>query len=84
MRQQQLAKHPVNQESPATEQETFEFEQKPITNVNNFTDAEESESKQKAKIRNAEKRERAEEKKAEKRKLRSEENKVKEVKCGID
>ena len=84
MRQQQLAKNPVNQESPPTEQETFEFEQKPIKNVNNFTDAEESESKQKAKIRNAEKRERAEEKKAEKRKLRSEENKVKEVKCGID
>ena len=76
---QQLAKTPSNYKHLAVDRkETFEFEQKPIKNFNEFGDAEEAELKKKAEIQYAEKRERAEEKRAEKRKLKLEENKIKE------
>ena len=79
VRQQQLAKTPSNYEHLAVDwKETFEFEQKPIKNFNEFSDAEEAELKKKAEIQSAKKRERAEEKRAEKRKLKLEENKVEE------
>ena len=62
VRQQQLAKTPSNYEHLAVDwKETFEFEQKPIKNFNEFSDAEEAELKKKAEIQSAKKRERAEE-----------------------
>ena len=41
IKQQHLAKTPLNYENSATK-ETFEFEQKPIKNFNKFNDAEEA------------------------------------------
>ena len=41
IKQQHLAKTPLNYENSATK-ETFEFEQKPIQNFNKFNDAEEA------------------------------------------
>ena len=41
IKQQHLAKTPLNYENSATK-ETFEFEQKPIKNFNKFSDAEEA------------------------------------------
>ena len=59
IRQQQLAKTPSNYKHLAVDRkETFEFEQKPIKNFNEFSDAEEAELKKKeAEIQYAEKRE---------------------------
>ena len=46
VRQQQLAKTPSNYEYLAVDRkETFEFEQKPIKNFNEFSNAEEAELK---------------------------------------
>ena len=72
MRQQSLAKHPVNYETE--HKETCKFEQKPVKNFDEFSDSEEQEIKQ----RLAERREKAEEMKAKKRKQKSKENKAKE------
>ena len=48
VRQQQLAKAPSNYENLAVDQkETFEFEQKPIKNFNEFSNAEEAKLKKK-------------------------------------
>ena len=77
MRQQLLAKNPVNYE---TEQhkETCKFEQKPIKDFDEFSDSEGQEVKQRAEKRLAEQREKAEDLKEKRRKINSEENKVKE------
>ena len=76
MRQQSLAKHPVNYETEP--KETYKFEQKPVKNFDEFSDSEEQEIKQRAEKWLAERREKAEEMKAKKRKQKSEENKAKE------
>ena len=48
IKQDQLAKNPSNYASSAIDhKETFEFEQKPIKNFNEFSDAEEAELKKK-------------------------------------
>ena len=79
IKQDQLAKNPSNYASSAIDQkEIFEFEQKPIKNFNEFSDAEEAELKKKAEIRSAEKKECAEKKRIEKRKLKLAEDKLKE------
>ena len=58
IKQDQLAKNPSNYASSAIDhKETFEFEQKPIKNFNEFSDAEEAELKKKNEIRSAEKKE---------------------------
>ena len=79
IKQDQLEKNPSNYASSAIDhKETFEFEQKPITNFNEFSDAEEAELKKKNEIRSAEKKEYAEKKKRfEKRKLKLAEDKLK-------
>ena len=46
MRQQSLAKHPVNYETE--HKETCKFEQKPVKNFDEFSDSEEQEIKQRA------------------------------------
>ena len=46
MRQQSLAKHPVNYETEP--KETYKFEQKPVKNFDEFSDSEEQEIKQRA------------------------------------
>ena len=76
MRQQMIAKNPANYKNE--HKETCEFEQKPITNFNEFNDIEEQELKQKAEKCKAAKRERAEEAKVNKQKLKEEENKIRE------
>ena len=51
IKQDQLAKNPSNYASSAIDhKETFEFEQKPIKNFNEFSDAEEAELKKKTKF----------------------------------
>ena len=64
MRQQMTAKNPANYENKL--KETCKFEQKLITNFNEFNDIEEQEFKQKAEKRKAAKREWAEEAKVKK------------------
>ena len=76
MRQQSLAKHPVNYETE--HKETCKFEQKPVKNFDEFSDSEEQEIKQCAEKCLGERREKAEEMKAKKRKQKPEENKAKE------
>ena len=76
LRQQQLAKQPVNYETER--QEVFEFEQKPIKNFNEFSDGEEEEYKQQAEKRKLIKREQKKAAKAKKLKIKQEEDKAKE------
>ena len=66
MRQQSIAKNPVNYEQQ--QNETCEFEQKPIKSFNQFSDSEEQEVKERAEKRLAERREKAEDLKAKRRK----------------
>ena len=66
MRQQSIAKTPVNYEQQ--QNETCEFEQKPIKSFNQFSDSEEQEVKERAEKRLAERREKAEDLKAKRRK----------------
>ena len=75
LRQQQIAKNPVNYKKE--QQETSEFEQKPIKNFHQFSDSEEREVKERRKKRLAERREKAEELKAKKQKIKTKENKIK-------
>ena len=75
MRQQSLAKNSANYKQ---QNETCEFEQKPIKNFDQFSNSEEQEVKERAEKRLAERREKAEDLKAKRRKQKSEENKVKE------
>ena len=78
MRQQSLAKNPVNYETEQQQNETCQFDQKPIKNFDEFSDSEEQEIKQQAEKQLAERHEKAEDLKAKKREQKSEENKVKE------
>ena len=78
VRQQQLAKQPANYEQQP-HKESFQFEQKPLKNFNEFSDSEENEIEQHAQKRLAERREKAEVEKEKKHKIKSEENKLKEV-----
>ena len=57
IRQQSAAKNPANYEL----QNQQDFEQKPITNFDQFTDTEENEIKERAEKRNAERRKKSEE-----------------------
>ena len=75
MRQHSLAKNSANYKQ---QNETCEFEQKPIKNFDQFSNSEEQEVKERAEKRLAERREKAEDLKAKRRKQKSEENKVKE------
>ena len=75
MRQHSLAKNSANYKQ---QNETCEFEQKPIKNFDQFSNNEEQEVKEWAEKRLAERREKAEDLKAKRRKQKSEENKVKE------
>ena len=59
VRQQQLARQPANYEQQL-HKESFEFEQKPLKNFNEFSDSEENKIKQHAQKRLAERREKAE------------------------
>ena len=59
IRQQTLVKNPVKYKNE--HKETCELEQKPIKNVDEFSDSEEQEIKQHAEKRNAARREKAEE-----------------------
>ena len=76
MRQQSLAKQPVNYQTE--QQEKCEFEQKPIKNFNEFSDGDEEELKKRAEKQNAVRRKQKEELKAKKLKIKKEENKAKE------
>ena len=79
VRQQQLAKTPSNYEHLAVDwKETFEFEQKPIKNFNEFSDAEEAELKKKSRNSICQEEGTSRRKRAEKRKLKLEENKIEE------
>ena len=78
VRQQSLAKNPVNYETEQQQNETCQFDQKPIKNFDEFSDSEEQEIKQQAEKQLAERHEKAEDLKAKKREQKSEENKVKE------
>ena len=78
LRQQQLAKQPINYETE--HQEVNEFKQKLIKNFNEFSDGEEEELKQQAEKRKAIKREQKESAIAKKLKIKQEENKAKESK----
>ena len=66
MRQQSIAKNPVNYEQQ--QNETCEFEQKLIKSFNQFSDSEEQEVKEWAEKRLAERREKAGDLKAKRRK----------------
>ena len=74
------AKNPANYENER--KETCEFQQKLITNFDEFSNMEEQKIKQKAEKRNSIRRERAKEVKAKKQKIKQEENKVKDGKMG--
>ena len=76
IRQQSLAKQPINYE--AEQQEKCEFEQKLIKKFDDFSDSGEEEIKKRARKRNTAKREKNEEIKAKKLKVKEEENRVKE------
>ena len=76
MRQQNLAKQPVNYEN--AQQENCEFEQKPIKNFDDFSDREEEDFKILARKQNEQKREQKEASKAKKLKIKEEENKANE------
>ena len=78
LRQQQLAKQPINYETE--HQEVNEFKQKLIKNFNEFSDGEEEELKQQAEKRKAIKREQKESAIAKKLKIKQEEDKTKESK----
>ena len=75
-RQQATAKNIENYKKER--QNTCEFKQKPIKTINQLSDSEEQQIKERAKKRNAARRERAEELKAKKLKLKEENNKAKE------
>ena len=77
MRQQAIAKNPINYEREH-HKETCEFEQKPTKNFDEFSNSEEQEVKRRAEKRLAERREKAEGLKEKKRKIKSEENKIQE------
>ena len=77
MRQQQLAKQPINY-AVNEKQDQCEFEQKPIKNFDKFCNGEEQEFKEWAEKRKLEKREQKEIAAAKKLKLKQEENKMKE------
>ena len=77
LRQQQVtAKNIENYEKE--QQDTCEFEQKPIKNFDQFSDSEEQQIKEQAEKQKAARREQAEESKAKKLKLKEENSKVKE------
>ena len=78
IRQQSLAKNRVNYETEQQQNETCQFEKKPIKNFDEFSDSEEQEVKQPAEKQLAERHKKAEDLKAKKRKQKSEESKVKE------
>lgn len=59
VRQQQLAKQPTNYEQQL-HKKSYQFEQKPLKNFNEFSDSEENETKQHAQKRLAERREKSE------------------------
>ena len=77
LRQQQLAKQPINYETEQ-QQEVNEFEQKPIKNFYQLSDGEREEFKRQAEKRKAIKREQKEAAKAKKLKMKKEEDKAKE------
>ena len=77
MRQQQLAKQPINY-AVNQKQEQCEFEQKPMKNFGEFSDGEEEEFKERAEKRKLEKREQKELAATKKLKIKQEENKMKE------
>ena len=77
MRQQSLAKNQVYYENEQPKK-THENEQKAIKNVNEFSDSEEKQVKDRATKRLAEEHEKSRRLKIKKRKQKSEENKVKE------
>ena len=76
MRQQHLAKQPLNYASK--QQQRCKFEQKPIKKFDEFSDGEEEEFKERAKKRKIDKREQKENAIAKKLKKKQEENKMKE------
>ena len=76
MRQQSTVKNPANYEVQ-NQKGTWEFDQKPIKNFDQFSDSEERAVKEHAEKRLAERREKAEDLKVKKRKLKSEEDNVK-------
>ena len=76
LRQQQLAKQPINFETEP--QEVCEFEQKPIKNFNEFSNGEEEEFKQQPEKRKLILREQKEAARAKKLKIKQEEDKAKE------
>ena len=75
MRQQAIAKNPINYEMEQCK-ETYEFEQKPIKNFDEFSDSEEQEVKPQAEKRLSERREKAEDLKEKTRKIKSEEGEM--------
>ena len=75
VRQHSLGKNSANYKQ---QNETCEFEQKPINICDQFSDSEKQEAKKRVEKRLAERREKAEDLKAKRRKQKSEENKVKE------
>ena len=77
MRQQAIAKNPINYEREQ-HKETCKLEQKPMKNFDEFSDSEEQEVKWRAEKRLAERRKKAEGLKEKKRKIKSEENKIQE------
>ena len=79
MQQEMTAKNIAN-EKIDKKKEVCEFEQKPIANFNEFTDAKENDIKKQAEKRTAIRRERSEEMKGKKRKK----PKLKKAKCGRD
>ena len=77
MRQQQLAKQPINY-AVNEKQEQCELGQKPIKHFDEFSNGEEEEFKERADKRKLEKREQKELAAAKKLKIKQEENKMKE------
>ena len=77
MRQQQLAKQPINY-VVNQKQEQCEFEQKPMKNFDELSDGEEEEFKERAEKRKLENREQKERAAAKKLKIKQAENKMKE------
>ena len=77
MRQQQLAKQPINY-VVSEKQEQCGFEQKPIKNFDEFSDGEEEKFKERAEKRKLVKRKQKELAAAKKLKIKQEENKMKE------
>ena len=77
MRQQQLAKQPINY-TVNEKQDQCKFEPKPIKNFDEFSDGEEQEFKERAEKWKLEKHEQKEIAAAKKLKIKQEENKMKE------